>query len=295
MSARVKIVTDSTAYLSPQTVARYDIRVVPLKVIFGNESFAEGVDITNEEFYQRLAKSKVLPTTSQPPISDFIRVYAELTQLGYDIFSIHISGKLSGAINSALAARAAFPQARIEVVDWLSMGMGLLVLAAARAAEEGQGLAEIKAVIKRLTANMNIFGTLGTLKYLQKGGRIGAAATLVGTLLKIKPVLTLDNGEVRVLAKPRNRDKAVQCMLKFMAQRVEERARIHGAIVHTRASEEALVLEKEVRARFDCDELYFIELGPVFATHTGPGTLGMAFYSDELPERDSEGNYSKWI
>jgi DegV family protein with EDD domain len=295
LSARVKIVTDSTAYLSPETVARYDIRVVPLKVIFGNEAFAEGLDITNEEFYQRLARSKALPTTSQPSVSDFIQVYAELTQPGYDIFSIHISGKLSGTINSALAARAAFPQARIEVVDWLSMGMGLLVLAAARAAEEGQGLAEIKAMIKRLTANMNIFGTLGTLKYLQKGGRIGTAATLVGTLLKIKPVLALDNGEVRVLAKPRNRGKAIQCMLKFMVQRVEERARIHGAIVHTRAPEEALVLEKKVRARFDCDELYFIELGPVFATHTGPGTLGMAFYSDGLPERDSEGNYSKWI
>jgi len=290
LSARVKIVTDSTAYLLPQTVARYDIRVVPLKVIFGNESFAEGVDITNEEFYQRLARSKALPTTSQPSVSDFIQVYAELTQPGYDIFSIHISGKLSGTINSALAARAAFPQARIEVVDWLSMGMGLLVLAAARAAEEGRGLAEIKEIIKRLTANMNIFGTLGTLRYLQKGGRIGAAATLVGTLLKIKPVLTLDNGEVRVLAKPRNRDKAVQCMLKFMAQRVEEKARIHGAIVHTRAPEEASVLEKEVRACFDCDELYFIELGPVFATHTGPGTLGMAFYSDELPERGGEEN-----
>ena len=202
------------------------------------------------------------------------------------IFSIHISGKLSGTINSALAARAAFPQAQIEVVDWLSMGMGLLVLAAARAAEEGKGLAEIKALVKRLTANMNIFGTLDTLEYLQKGGRIGAATYLVGTLLKIKPVLALDNGEVKVLAKPRNRDKAMRCMLKFMVQRVEEKARIHGAIVHARAPEEASVLEKEVRACFNCTELYFIELGPVFTTHTGRGTLGVVFYSDEPSERD---------
>ena len=99
--SRVSIVTDSTAYLSPETIARYDIRVVPLKVIFGTESFAEGVDITNEEFYRRLAKSRVLPITSQPAVSDFINVYSELTQLGYDVLSIHLSGKLSGTVNSA--------------------------------------------------------------------------------------------------------------------------------------------------------------------------------------------------
>ena len=281
MSAKVKIVTDSTAYLLPETIIRYDIRVVPLKVIFGTEVFAEGVDITNGEFYERLAESRALPTTSQPPVSDFIQVYGELTQLGYAILSIHISGKLSGTVNSAMVARAAFPQAQIEVVDWLSMGMGLLVLAAARAAEEGQELAEIKAIIKRLTANMNIFGTLDTLEYLQKGGRVGAAKALISTLLKVKPVLALKNGEGKVLAKMRNRNKAIECMLKLMAQRVAENTPIHGAVVHSRALEEASALEKEVRVRFNCAELYLIELGPVFVTHTGPGTLGLAFYSDE--------------
>lgn len=281
MTPKVKIVTDSTAYLLPETIARYDIRVVPLKVIFGTEAFAEGVDITNEEFYQRLAKSRALPTTSQPPVSDFIQVYDELTQLGYAIFSIHISSKLSGTINSARAARAAFPQAQIEVVDWLSMGMGLLVLAAARAAEDGQELPEIKATIKRLTAKMNIFSTLDTLEYLHKGGRVGAAKALIGTLLKIKPVLALKNDEVKVLAKARNRNKATACMLKHMAQRVEENIPVHGAVVHSGALEEALALEKEVRARFNFAELYFIELGPVFVTHTGPGTLALAFYSEE--------------
>lgn len=185
-----------------------------------------------------------------------------------------------------MAARNAFPQAQIEVVDWLSMGMGLLVLAAARAAEEGQGLVEIKSLTKRIAATVDIIGTLDTLKYLQKGGRIGAATALVGTLLKIKPVLALTNGEVKVLAKPRNRDKAIQCMLEFMTQRVKENACIHGAVVHSRAFEEALALEKEVRVRFNCAELYLIELGSVFVTHTGPGTLGVAFYRDESPEQD---------
>jgi DegV family protein with EDD domain len=170
LAPKVKIVTDSTAYLLPETIAKYDIRVVPLRVIFGTETFAEGVDITNEEFYQRRAKSRVLPTTSQPPVSDFIQVYSKLAQQGHPIFSIHISGKLSGTINSAMAARAAFPQAQIEVVDWLSMGMGLLILAATRAAEEGKELPEIKATIKRLTACISIFAMLDTLMYLWKGG-----------------------------------------------------------------------------------------------------------------------------
>jgi len=281
LAAKVKIVTDSTAYLLPETIARYDIRVVPLKVVFGTEVYSEGVDITNEEFYQRLAKSSRLPTTSQPPVSDFIQVYTELAQLGHPILSIHISGKLSGTVNSALAARDVLPQAQIEVVDWLSMGMGLLVLRAAEAAEEGHGLQEIKAAIKPLTTRMNICGVLDTLKYLQKGGRIGGAKALVGTLLKIKPILALENGEVKVLAKVRTRDKAIEYMLKFMEKRVERSAPIHGAVVHAHALEEALALEKEVRARFDCAELYLIELGPVFGTHTGPGTLGLAFYSDE--------------
>lgn len=281
MTHKVKIVTDSTAYLLPETITRYDIRVVPLKVAFGTEVYSEGVDITNEEFYQKLAKASVLPTTSQPLASDFIQAYAEPAQQGHPIFSIHISGKLSGTINSALAARDAFPGAQIEVVDWLSMGMALLVLAAARAAEEGQGLLQIKASIKRLTACVNMFAMLDTLKYLWKGGRIGGARALVSSLLSIKPIVALENAEVKLLAKVRSRAKGVDYMLKLMEKRVGTSASIHGAVIHSRALEEALALEKDVQARFNCVELALIELGPVFGTHTGPGVLGLAFYSDD--------------
>jgi DegV family protein with EDD domain len=236
LTPEVKIVTDSTAYLLPETIATYDIRVVPLKVAFGTEVFSEGVDITNEEFYQRLARSSTPPTTSQPPVTDFAKVYSELTSLGHPIFSIHISSKLSGTINSALTAREEFPEAQIEVVDWLSMGMGLLVVAAARAAEEGQELPQIKAKIERLAPCVSIFTMVDTLKYAWRGGRIGAATALLGSLLNIKPILAL---------------------------------------------EEALALEREVRARCNCTELDIIELGPVFGTHTGPGALGLAFYTEK--------------
>jgi len=281
LNPKVKIVTDSSAYLLPETIAKYDIRVVPLKIAFGTEVYSEGIDISNEEFYQRLAKSSALPTTSQPSANDFIQAYSELTQQGYPIFSIHISSKLSGTINSALAAREAFPKAQIEVVDWLSMGMGLLVLAAARAAEEGKGLLQIKAITKRLTARISILAMLDTLHYLWKGGRIGGATALIGSLLNIKPIVALGNGEVRPLAKVRSRAKGVDYMLKLMEKQVEGNIPIRGGVIHSRAFDEALALEREVRARFNCVELDLIELGPAFGTHTGPGTLGLAFYSDD--------------
>ena len=279
---KVKIVTDSTAYLLPKTIAEYDIHVVPIKIAFGTEVFSEGVDITNEEFYRRLAKSSTPPTTSQPPVTDFVKVYSELTSLGHPIFSIHISGKLSGTINSALTARDTFPEAQIEVVDWLSMGMGLLVVAAARAAEEGEGLAQIKAKIEQLAPCVSIFAMLDTLKYAWRGGRIGAAKALLGSLLSIKPILALENAEVKPLARARSRAKGVEYMLKLMEKRVGTSNSIHhGAVIHSCVFEEALALEKEVRARCNCAELDLVELGPVFGTHTGPGALGLAFYTDE--------------
>lgn len=278
---KVKIVTDSTAYLLPETIAQYDIRVVPLKVAFGSEVFSEGVDITNEEFYRRLTKSSTLPTTSQPAVSDFAEVYSELISLGHPIFSIHISGKLSGTINSALTAREAFPEAQIEVVDWLSAGMGLMVLAAARAAEEGQGLPEIKASLKQLAPCISIVAMLDTLKYAWRGGRIGAATALLGSLLSIKPIVTLEDAEAKPLARARSRAKGVEYMLKLMEKRVGMSSSIRGGVFHAGVLEEALALEREVRARFNCAELDLIALGPVFGTHTGPGTLGLAFYADE--------------
>jgi DegV family protein with EDD domain len=279
---KVKIVTDSTAYLLPKTIAEYDIRIIPIKIAFGTEVFSEGVDITNEEFYRRLTKSSTLPTTSKPPVSDFVEVYSELVSLGHPIFSIHISAKLSGTINSALTARNEFPEAQIEVVDWLSMGMGLLVTAAARAAEKGEKLPQIKAKIKQLTTCVSIFAVVDNLKYAWRGGRIGAGKALLGSLLNIKPILALENAEAKPLTRARSRAKGVEYMLKLLEKRVGRGNSIHhGVVFHAGVLEEALALEKEVRARCNCIELDLIELGPVFGTHTGPGTLGLAFYTEE--------------
>jgi len=281
VTRQVKIVTDSSAYLPPEVIARYDIRVVPIKVAFGTDVYSEGVDITNEEFYQRLAKSSTLPTTSQPPVSDFIQVYTELARQEHPILSIHISSKISGTINSVIAARKSLPRAQIEIVDSQSIAMGMLVTPAAEAAERGQTLAQVKASIEKLNACINMVGVLDSLDYLLKGGRIGRAKALVGTLLKIKPILTFEGGEAKVLAKVRTMPRAIEYVLRFVEKRIEGSTSIHGSIRHTHALEAARALENELRARFNWAELDFLELGPVFGTHLGPGTIGLGFYGDK--------------
>jgi len=281
VTAKVKIVTDSTAYLTPDEIARYDIHVVPLKVIFGSDVYSEGVDITNEEFYRRLAKATTLPTTSQPSVSDFPRVYGELAQRGHPILSIHMSSHLSGTVNSAMAAREKLPQAQVEVVDSLSLALRTLVIRAAEAAERGQTLPQLKASIAKLNTSINAFGVLSTLEYLWKGGRIGVAKALLGAMLRITPVLAFEAGEVKVLAKTRTTGRAIEYILELMKERIKGSTPIHAVVTHTHALELALVLKKEVQASFNCAELELIELGPVLGTHIGPGFFGLGFYSEQ--------------
>ena len=166
MAAEVKIVTDSTAYLSLGEIAEYGVHVVPLKIIFGTDIYSEGEDITNEEFYRKLAIAKTLPTTSQPPIGDFTRIYSDLAQRGHPVLSIHISSQLSGVVNSAKAAKEELPQAQIEVVDSLSLAMRMLIAPAVEAAKRGFPLPRIKASIEKLNACIGDAGVLSTLEYL---------------------------------------------------------------------------------------------------------------------------------
>ena len=279
---KVKIVTDSTAYLSPEEISRYDVRVVPLRVIFGTEVYSEGVDITNEAFYRRLVKEGAMPTTSQPAISDFTQVYSELAERGHPILSLHISSRLSGTVNSAAAAREELPQAQIEIVDSLSIALRMLIAPAVAAVEKGQTLPQLKASIGKLNTYMNAVGALSTLQYLWKGGRIGRAKGLLGTVLRIKPVLAFEGGEdLKVLAKTRTSVQAIEYILELMKERIKGNTPIHVSVVHTHDIEPALALKKGVEASFDCAEMEFLELGPVLGAHIGPGFFGVGFYSDE--------------
>jgi DegV family protein with EDD domain len=281
LSAKVKIVTDSSAYPEPEVVAKHDIRVVPLRVAFGSEVFSEGVDITNEEFYQRLAKGGKLPTTSQPSVADFIRVYRELAEQGHPILSIHISSKLSGTCASALAAKNALPHAQIEIVDALTVAMGMLIAPAAEAAERGETLSQIAASIEKLNKCIKVIAAFDTLEYLWKGGRIGAARALVGTLLKIKPVLTQESGEVKVLNKARTMAHAIEYILGFVEKAVKGNVFLHGWVAHSHVPDAARAVEKELRENFNWVGLRFLEMGPVLGTHMGPGLIGVSFYCNE--------------
>jgi DegV family protein with EDD domain len=281
VTGKVKIVTDSTAYLSTEEISRFDVHVVPLRVIFGTEVYCEGVDITHEEFYRRLASGGPMPTTSQPAVSDFTRVYGELAERGHPILSLHISSKLSGTVNSAMAARQELPQAQIEIVDARTVALRMLIAPAAKAAAGGQSLPQLKASIEKLNAGMNTVGVLNTLEYLWKGGRIGGAKALLGTILRIKPLLDFRGGEVKVLAKLRTSARAIDSILELMRSRVPRNKPIYVGVAHTNALEWALELQKEIQSAFNCAEMDLVELGPVLGTHIGPGFFGLGFYSSE--------------
>jgi DegV family protein with EDD domain len=279
--SKIAIVTDSSAYLPADLVARYGIHVMPLKVAFGQTVYRDCIDITEEEFYRKLAQAKELPITSQPSAGEFLALYQEMAREAQGILSVHISGALSGTYNSALAAREMLPDVPIEVVDSrsTSMGLGFLVLAAAQAAEEGKSLAEIATLTRDLVPRLNVIFVLDTLKYLQKGGRIGGAQALMGSMLAIKPLLHLYEGRVEPLEKVRSKGKAVERLVEVMAERLQGRP-AHVAILHSAIPQEAEALRAQITARFTCCELLFSGVSPVIGTHTGPGCLGLAFYAD---------------
>lgn len=280
-TGKVKIVTDSSAYLDPETIARYDIRIVPLRIGFGTEFFREGIDITNEEFYRRLVRSKKLPTTSQPPVSDFSQVYGELVQKGHSILSIHISGKLSGTINAAALAKKEYPEAQIEVVDSLFMPLRFFIVPGAEAGEQGKTLLEVKAIAEKIIRSVSVAAMLDTVEYLWKGGRIGRAKHLLGTLLNVKPIITVQGGEVNALTKARSRAKGMEYMLDFMERRVGKSTSIRVGVIHTHALEAAMALKEKVQTRFNPVELRIIEFGPVLTTYMGPEALALGFHTDD--------------
>lgn len=281
MAVEVKIVTDSTAYLEPEIIQKYDIRVIPIKVAFGDKVYSEGVNITNDEFYKKIAGGNVFSTTSQPPIGDFIKVYSELTRKGHPVLSIHISSKMSGTVNSARTARDMVSKANIEIIDTTTLAMGMLIVPAAEEAKRGKSLPEIKASIEKLNNSISSIGLLDTLTYAWRGGRIGAARALLGTLLRIKPVLTFEEGEVKILARPRTISGALEHIVEFVEKRAGDKTLLHGWVAHAGSYKVAAMLERELRAHFNWAELRLFELGPTFGTHMGPGFTGMGFYTEK--------------
>ena len=278
---RVRIVTDSTADIPRSFVEALGITVVPLNVHFGRETYRDGVDIKVDDFYQKLVTTTVHPTTSQPSVGAFLETYERLGAEADHIFSIHISSKLSGTLNSAQLARSSYRGgATIEVVDSkvASLGLGLVVISAAEAAHQGASVPEIRDLVARLVERVHVRFFVETLEYLQRGGRIGRAQALLGGLLNIKPFLRIQDGEVHPVEKLRTRARALDRLAEF----VESFPAIDRvAIAHINTPDDVERLCERIAPVVPRERIVVGRIGPVIGTHVGPAGMGVMVLQGE--------------
>ena len=272
----VRIVTDSTADLTKEQQQAVGITVVPLNVHFGDQVFRDHVDLTADEFFGRLKASAQLPRTSQPSVGVFEEAYRTLRQNGDEIVSVHLSSKVSGTYNSALMAAKAVDEQAIEVVDSLStsMALGFMALEGARLARAGRDRATIAERLRALVAKARVICVVDTLTYLERGGRIGKARALLGSLLNVKPILQLRDGEVVPVGRARGRPQALNKLVELLERdgQVSQLAIMHGA-----AQADAEQLRERVAASYPGLDILLTEIGAVLGTHTGPGVIGFTY------------------
>jgi DegV family protein with EDD domain len=277
----VQVVTDSTADIPPELAQELRIHVVPLNVHFGEEAFADGVTLTADDFYSRLVASPRLPTTSQPSVGAFVDVYERLLEREDGIVSVHVSSLVSGTYNSATQALEEMGSGRpIEIVDSMqaSLSLGLAAMAAARVARDGAGIAEVRAAAESASRRAQLLGLLETLEYLQKGGRIGKAQAWVGTLLRIKPLLTLRDGVAHPLERVRTHAKGVERLVEI----ARARAPLDDlAVIHGNTPDAAEELRGRVSDLLPGRSVVVGRFGPVMGTYLGPGSLGIALVAAE--------------
>ena len=280
--AKVAIVVDSTAYVPEALIKQYNLHVIPLHVNWAGKSLRDNVDIKPDEFYKKLVEAKEMPTTSQPSAGEFYDFYTELAKTADQIISLHISSELSGTIASAHAAAKLMEDFPIEIVDSYStsMGLGFMAVAAARALEQGADYQAAANVARAIIPNMNVVFAVDTLEFLHRGGRIGGAQRFFGSMLSIKPLLQLEDGRIEALEKVRTKRKAVQRLLEIGAENAAKASKVYAAVAHAASPAEAESLAAQVKDQLNPAELYVVELSPVIGTHTGPGALGLAWYTE---------------
>lgn len=281
--ARVAIVTDSTADLPVELRERHGIVMVPLSVHFGDEVLRDQIDITPDRFMERLRQATVLPTTSQPSPALFEETFRRLAANHEAVVAVLLAAKLSGTLQSAtLAAEAVRDTIPVELVDSRtgSMALGLQALRAAELAEAGLEATAIAARLRAETAANHVVFLVDTLEYLQRGGRIGRAAALIGGLLQLKPLLRVDEGQVVPYERTRTRAKAVAGLVDFVRglPRVERMSVLYST---DRDAAEALADRLAVERPFERERIILAQLGPVIGTHIGPGAMGVAVFEGE--------------
>jgi DegV family protein with EDD domain len=282
-SHRIVVVTDSSAYIPEKALGDLNIPVIPVWLIWGDERFRDGVDIDPPTFYRRLRESEVFPTTSQPSAGEFEDFFRQVGAEADAIVGVFLTSKLSGTVASAQAAQMELPELDIRIVDSLSvsMGLGFVVLAAARAAAAGRSLDEVVAVAEEMRDRTHLLFVVDTLEYLHRGGRIGGAKWLLGTALNIKPLLHFVDGTIEPLVQVRTKRKAVARMLDVVEERLGGRRMAEASVVDANSPEEGDAVAEQVKERFGISTVYRTVLSPAIGTHGGPGTIAIGFYAEK--------------
>ncbi len=281
--AKTAILTDSTANLPAEWVKQYSIRTIPLKIHWESETYLDGIDLTPEEFYMRLSNSKSLPTTSQPSIQDFLMVFNRLADEGATGIAVPlISSGISGTVDSAQLAARLFTRVPVEIIDTriTSMGQVMIILASARAAEQGASLQEVRQAAEEVIKRLHVFFAVDTLEYLHRGGRINGASRYFGTALDIKPILFFNSeGKIDALERVRTKRKALQRLITLAEQQADGRP-VQVGIVHANVPQAVQEFRDIVEKRLKCNEIFTVEFSPVIGVHVGPGTIGIALYAE---------------
>ena len=276
----VRIVTDSTAYLSPEVVEKYNITVIPFHVRIGDQAYLDGVDLDEETFHRQVYAQGLKPSTMSPTVAEFQRAYEKLNRETGSVITILLSTTLSKAYeNARRAADTLLGRCQIEVIDSrsVSVGLGILVELAARAAAKGQSIDEIVRLVRGVIPHIYVVFFSDTLAYLERGGRIGRAQALLGTILGIRPFLTLEEGEIMPIEKVRTREQALEKLLEFVMEfdSIKQLAIIKG---DSKPSAETEAIVERLQGQFPDVSVPVISYGPVLASHIGPDTMGMIVY-----------------
>lgn len=278
----IKIVTDSTAYIPEDLLAKYDISVISLNVIMNGESLRE-LDINDQDFYSTLPLLDEIPTSSQPILHEMMTTFETLIKEGHQVLGIFLSSEMSGTFSSAHMVRNMIlenhPDASIELLDSKTncMQMGFIALEAAKAAKNGANLREVLDIATTIKYHSRFLFTPETLDYLKKGGRIGGASALLGNIFQIKPILTVEDGKTTVFTKVRTKKKAIQSFITKLAEDLEGHQLGDIIVHHIHCEQEGLALAKQLEEEFKLP-VRIQAIGPVIGSHVGPGSIGIAYY-----------------
>ena len=282
--SKTAVVTDSTAYIPDDICKKLNITVVPLSVIWGEETYFDGVTIKPAEFYTRLADSKVMPSTSQATPAGMHKAFADLLEHGYDVMGVFISDKLSGTLDSARQAREELASAKDKIAlfdsENVGMALGFQAMALARAAADGASLADCQKLAEKVRPNTGVYFAVETLEFLHRGGRIGGAQRFLGSVLNVKPILTIKDGKVDSADSVRTTKKAHERVIELVAEKCAGKSNIRLATLEANAVENAKLVLEAATKKLSAVESILSAVSPAIGTHTGPGTVGLAYCTD---------------